>query len=68
MPKEITEIILEELREHRRESSMRHEKMDHRVRKIEDWQSNANGKITMLGAIGVFMGGIVTWLTKFIYK
>lgn len=63
MSDDITQIILDELREHRKESNDRHVAIDKRVRKVENWQAEANGKITIIGTVGVAVGGIVTWLT-----
>lgn len=59
----IQQIILDELREHRRESNDRHIQIDKRVRKVETWQADANGKITIIGALGVAIGGFITWIT-----
>ncbi len=39
------------------------DKHDERIGHLENWQHNANGKVTMLGAIGVAIGGFITWLT-----
>lgn len=36
---------------------------DTRIRSVENWQSNANGKITAFGIAGVLVGGAVTYLT-----
>ena len=67
---DIQEIILDEVRnvrselqDHRRESSERHDKMDGRVRSVESWQAEANGKITAFGTAGVILGGVITWVT-----
>jgi hypothetical protein len=60
------QIILDELREHRRESADRHESMDGRVRKIEHWQSNADGKITAFGVIAAGVGSILTYLAGYL--
>lgn len=68
MEKDIAEIILEELRAHREESSKRHEQIDVRVRKVETWQSNADGKVTMIGVFGVLFGGFITWLTDLFHR
>ena len=66
----IQQIILEEVRNtrdelkaHRAESLLRHDGIDTRVRHIESWQSNANGKITMIGIVGVLVGGVIGWIT-----
>lgn len=61
---EISKIILQELRDHRKESNERHIAIDKRIRKVENWQANASGKLTALGVIGVAAGSIVTWLTS----
>ena len=65
---EISQIILEELREHRRESNERHVQVDKRIRKVENWQSEANGKITIISAVGVAIGGIITWVTGIFHQ
>lgn len=31
-----------------------------RITEVEKWQANANGKMTMLGAVGVAIGGFFT--------
>lgn len=64
MASDINEIILDELREHRRETRERLDKINGRVRKTEEWQANANGKMTILSAIGMMAGGIVAWLAE----
>lgn len=64
MADDISQIILDELRAHRQESAQRHEGFDKRIRKVEIWQADASGKMTMLGLVGVVAGGIVTWLTQ----
>jgi len=63
MKKGISEIILEELREHRAESNARHIEVDKRLRKVEVWQADANGKISIIGAVGVAVGGFITWVS-----
>lgn len=62
---EISKIILDELRAHRSESNERHVQIDNRVRRVEDWQSNANGKISIIGAVGVGIGGFIAWVGDF---
>ncbi len=32
---------------------------DKRIRDVEDWQNNANGKISMVGLFGVTIGGSI---------
>ena len=61
---DIQEVILEELRAHRTESNARHVEMDKRVRNIENWQSDANGKITMFGAFGTALGAFIVWVVS----
>jgi len=68
MEPEISEIILQELRDHRKESATRHEAIEQRVRHVESWQSNADGKITAFGIVGVFIGGLVTWATDLFHR
>lgn len=36
-----------------------------RINEVEKWQANANGKITMLGAVGVAIGGIFTAIGQY---
>lgn len=36
------------------------DKHDERLRTIENWQSNANGKMTMISMVGVTIGGLIT--------
>ena len=64
----IAQLILEELREFRAEVNARHDKIDERIRDVESWQSNANGKITIIGSLGVLMGGFFTWVVGIFYK
>jgi len=64
MTKDISELILEELRDHRAESRERHEKLSDRVSTVEAWQNNANGKITMFGAFGIVIGGVLSWVVS----
>lgn len=54
MPDNVTQIILDELR------AMR-EDIAPRLRKVESWQDNADGKITMFGLFCSAIGGIVVW-------
>ena len=61
MSKDISEVILEELREFRRD-------MQVRVNKVESWQANADGKITMFGLFCTGIGGIAAWLASHIGK
>jgi len=67
-PDDISQIILDELRAHREESRDRHDKIETRVRNVEAWQSNADGKITVFGLVGVFIGGFVTWVTNLFHN
>ena len=39
---------------------VKQDKHDERLGSIERWQSDANGKISMIGVIGVAIGGAVT--------
>lgn len=41
------------------------DKHDERIRKVENWQADANGKVTTIGAIGVVMGGIITAVAEY---
>lgn len=36
------------------------DKHDMRIGEVEKWQSNANGKVSMIAAIGIFIGGALT--------
>lgn len=62
MNDEISQIILEELREHRRESNERHSAIDIRIRHVEKWQADAGGKVTMLGIILTSISGVIAWI------
>lgn len=39
-----------------------------RVNKVEAWQNNANGKISMIGLFGSLIGGLVMWIVGIIHK
>lgn len=69
MSEEIQHVILDEVRNiraelhlHRTESYDRHDKIDVRVRQVESWQNNADGKITVIATVGVILGGFITWI------
>lgn len=62
MSEDISQIILQELREHRRESSVRHENMDTRVRVVETWQANAEGKVKVFGLFLAAVTSFLAWL------
>lgn len=71
MNNDIQQVILEEVRNirgelqlHRSESAERHENLDVRVRNTEKWQSNADGKITVIGVVAVMVGSVLTWLAN----
>lgn len=71
MSEEIQHIILDEVRNiraelhlHRTESYERHDKIDERVRAVESWQNNANGKITVITAVSMAVGGVITWISN----
>ena len=68
MANDISQIILDELREHRRESADRHELMDVRLRTVENWQHEIKGKATMFGVICTACGGIIAWLTSLLHR
>lgn len=70
---DLQEIILDEVRNvraelqaHRVESVTRHNGIDTRVRAVENWQSDANGRMTMLGLVGVCIGAVATWFLDFV--
>lgn len=42
------------------------DKHDERIKDVELWQSNANGKMTMLGAVGVTIGGLLTAAVEYL--
>lgn len=65
MNDDVSQIILDELREHRRESNLRHEVIDKRVRKVESWQSDAGGKLTAFGVFCTTVGAVVAFLADF---
>ena len=56
MSDEISKIILEELRALRAD-------MQPRMSKVEKWQSNADGKITMFGIFCAGIGSIITFIS-----
>jgi hypothetical protein len=41
---------------------------DDRIITVERWQSNAEGKVTMVGIFGSLVGGLVVWLTSLLHK
>lgn len=59
----MTDHLLEYIKEAVDRIETKLDKHDERLRKTEDWQSNANGKITAFGLVGVFLGSVVTWAT-----
>lgn len=61
MSKDISEIILEELREFRKD-------MHNRVGKVEMWQSNVDGKITVFGLFCAAIGSFVVWMTNILHR
>jgi hypothetical protein len=68
MDKEISQIILDELRAHREESRDRHDQLDIRVRNVEGWQKNAEGKITIIGLVCTATAGFVAWISTLLHK
>jgi len=54
------DIILEELREHRKESKERHDLMELRVRSLEETRAHQKGAATMAGVIATVTSGIVS--------
>ncbi len=38
------------------------------ISNIKQWQSNIDGKITMVGIFGVAIGGIATWFAEMFHK
>ena len=62
------DIILDELRAHRDESRDRHNQLDGRVRNVEAWQSNAEGKAKMLAVVMTSAAGVFAWLSGFLHK
>lgn len=57
MSDNISEIILEELRELRKD-------LTPRVVKIEQWQANVEGKATMFGVLVTALTGFIAWITN----
>lgn len=41
------------------------DKHDERIRNVENWQADANGKVTMVGAFGVTLGGVITAVVEY---
>lgn len=41
------------------------DKHDERIRTVENWQADANGKITMVGVFGVTLGGFFTAVVEY---
>lgn len=58
---DIQEIILEELRALRSD-------IVPRINKVEQWQANANGKITMFGLFCAGIGGVVSWISAIMHR
>ena len=61
MSDDIQQIILDELRALRSD-------IHPRLRAVETWQSEANGKITMIGLFATMMGGVVTWVAGMFHR
>lgn len=40
------------------------DKHDERIRTVESWQNRADGKVTAFGAVGVLIGGVITWVVE----
>lgn len=73
MEDDVAHMILEEVRNtraelhlHRAESSDRHDALDTRVRGVEGWQNNVDGKVTMFGIFCTIAGGLIAWLSNFV--
>lgn len=41
------------------------DKHDDRLGEVEKWQANASGKMTMLGFVGMAIGGIFTGIAEY---
>ena len=41
------------------------DKHDDRIRAVESWQNNTDGKITAYGVVGVLIGAAITWVSEF---
>lgn len=57
MNDDISQIILAELRDFRKD-------INTRVNSVEKWQANADGKITMFGVFCMVIGGVIVWITN----
>ena len=58
----VEQIILEELRDHRKESAERHELMEKRVRSLEESRAENRGAIKTSMAISTAFASVISWL------
>lgn len=58
------DMILEELREHRKESRERHEAMDTRIRSLEETRAHQKGSVTAIGIIASIISGLVSLIVS----
>lgn len=58
------DMILEELREHRKESAERHEKIDTRIRSLEESRAHQKGSITAIGIIATIISGFISFVVS----
>jgi hypothetical protein len=61
---DLPKIILEELREHRRESTERHALMEMRVRSLEDTRSQQKGAAKMGIALATTLSGLISFIVS----
>ena len=66
MENDIAEIILGELREHRKESAKRHEAVETRVRSLEETRSEGRGVMRVVFVLAGFVSTTISLIISYI--
>ena len=62
------DIILDELREHRKESKERHDLIEERLRSLEETRAHQKGAATATAAIAALISGVISLLCSLFNK